>query len=188
MRRAEAAIKNQNYYAFSEIISELGEAVKNPNEEGLTLLHLIADSTTFTSSDMLKSLIGVAKKNRIFPKTILNSLDPQGRSAFTRCMQSSGNIDWRMQFMLLLLMQGADPHVGVISDPLLSFSPAELKYISSSPNYNNLYQEIERKASETEEEKSDLVWGSLMSPRGSLANGKLKSTSDEKHLTLNGSK
>ena len=169
--QAEKAIKDQILSPFKMAIDKMGTTIKDPNEDGLTLLHLIADSPSFISVDLLLSLLKMARSKGILFSPILNSQDKEGLTAFTYCLKSRKDLEWRMNLMLQLLRFGADPYAGQVNTPVLTFTDRELKYIGSSPNLNLLFQEIERrtkaiKARLSPPAVSDLIQKSIISPKG----------------------
>ena len=140
--QAEKAIKDKILSQFKTAIDKLGTTIKDPNEDGLTLLHLIADSPSFISVDLLLSLLKMARSRGILFSQILDSQDKEGLTAFTHCLKSQEDLAWRMDLMFHLLRSGANPYAGKVNDPLLAFTDRELKSISSSPNLNLIFQEI----------------------------------------------
>ncbi len=169
--QAEKAIKDQSLFPFKMAIDKLGTTIKDPNEDGLTLLHLIADSPSFISVDLLLSLLKMAKSKGILFSQILDSQDKERLTAFSYCLKSQKDLEWRMKLMFQLLQFGANPYAGKVNTPVLTFTDSELKYIRNSPNLNLLFQEIERitkaiKARFPSPPISDLIQKSIMAPRG----------------------
>jgi hypothetical protein len=168
--QAEKAIKNQILAPFKIAIDKLGTTIKDPNENGLTLLHLIADSPSYISVTLLFSLLKTARSKGIVFSQILDSQDKKGLTAFTYCLNPQKNLEWRMQLMLQLLRNGANPYAGKVNNPVLTFNDRELKVISSSPNLNLLYQEIDSltktiRTTLSASPMSDLFKESIMAPK-----------------------
>jgi hypothetical protein len=133
-------------------------------------LHLIADSPSFISVDLLFALLKLARSKGILFSQILDSQDKEGLTAFTYCLNSQKDLEWRMKLMFQLLRNGANPFAGKVNNPVLAFTERELKYISSCSNLNLIFQEMDRMTKAFEARLSvspmrDLIQESIMAPK-----------------------
>lgn len=147
MRACIQAIKTKNTHSFETVLGlDPKKTILEKNEEdGNTLVHIIAQNANLHSAEQLECLLKISKQNGIATKTILDHQNRDGLTALSVCVTSTASIGARLTLTKLLIEKGANPFLGNTVPLLKQLKSEDISLINGNKELKNLCSEILQK-------------------------------------------